>query len=90
MPIQIFEFPALLPWLPIIQLRSWSRLFKHHFSLNNWIQTLHFKCRKHIKRFDTRNKHGFDGITAISLLAAILNDVTRLRETAISDVTAVN
>ena len=47
------------------------------------------KCRKH-KRPNTRKKTRIQRISAISLLAAILNDVTRLYETAISGGTAVN
>ena len=48
------------------------------------------KCTEHIRATQYQKQTRIRRITAISLLAAILNDVTRLQETAISDGTAVN
>ena len=48
------------------------------------------KCTKHIRASQYQKQTRIRRIAGISLLAAILNDVTRLQETAISDGTAVN
>ena len=34
-PIQILEFPAILPWLPMMQLWAWTPLFKDVFKETN-------------------------------------------------------
>ena len=42
-PIQIFEFPAILPWLPMMQLWAWTPLFNNSYGwkyhgTSNWMR----------------------------------------------------